>query len=223
VSPGIGWRCEITEEVASRAEMQLEDLLLWWDDRWAEAVRTRRRIPLEALRWIGLSASLAGIALTGYLIVVTPDAPCRRGTSALFFDAVMPLFVVLATLFGFMERIQPAVRAWSRRMAVRQARRLAGRTRRAAPYSVEYVLADGRLTARVEKPRLRSVTELSRVESAGIASDAACLFGGRLPRLVKRIVWLPDAGAREALKEALRSAGASLHDLPPAAGSGRTG
>jgi hypothetical protein len=40
---------------------------------------------------------------------------------------------------------------------------------------------------------------------------------------VKRIVWLPDPGAREALLEALRSAGASLHDLPPGADARRVG
>jgi hypothetical protein len=223
VSPEIRWRREITPEVAARAEAQLVALLEWWDDRWTEAARTRRRRPSSAIRWVGLSLSLAGIGLAGFGIVVTPDAPCYRGTSALFYDATMPFFVVLATIFGFMPRIAPALRAWSRRMAARQARRLAAKTRRSAPYSVEYVLASGRLTARVQKPRLTSDTELRRVESAALADDVACLYGGRFPRLVKRIVWLPDVDAREALREALRSHGASLHDLPSAAGSRRAG
>ncbi|HEY6005935.1 MAG TPA: hypothetical protein VIV57_23850 [Anaeromyxobacter sp.] len=214
----IRWRCEITEEVAARAGPQFEELFLWWDDRWREASRTRRRASLRALRWLGLSASLAGVGLTGFLIVVTPDAPCYRGHSALFYDATMPFFVVLATVFGFMPRITPALQAWSRRVGVRQARRLAVKTRRAAPYSVEYVLSDGRLEARVARPRLTSVTALRRVESAALAEDVACLYGGRFPHVVKRIAWLPDAGARVALREALRSAGASVHDVPPGAG-----
>jgi hypothetical protein len=214
VTAELRYRCEITAEVASRAGPQLDALFGWWHDRWTKVVRTRRRIPLNVIRWVGLSASLAGIALAGYLIVVVPDAPCYRGTSALSFDAMMPFFVVLATAFGFMNRIQPALQAWSRRMGARQARRLSEKTRRAAPYSVEYVLSKGRLVARVVKPRLTSATALRRVESAAFATDVACLFGGRLPRIVKRIVWLPDATAREGLREALRAAGVSVVDLP---------
>lgn len=220
VSPEIRWRAEVTGEVAARAEAQLEALFGWWHDRWVEAARTRRRGFLAATRWIGLFGSLAGIGLAGFLIVVTPDAPCYRGTPALFYDAMMPFFVVLATLFGFQPRITPALQAWSRRMGVRQARRLALKARRAAPYPVDYVLAGGRLAAKVEKPRLTSVTELRHVESAAIAGDVACLHGGRFPRIVKRIVWLPgDAAARDALREALRAAGAGVHDLATGAGA----
>lgn len=214
VSVEVRYRCEVSQELAERAGPQVDALLCWWADRWHERTRARRRVPLAVVRWAGLGLALLGIVLTGFLIVVTPDLPRRGGRSPLFYDALMALFVIFATLFGFMERITPALAAWSRRMAARQAARFRERTRRAAPYGVDYAISAGRLEGRVEKPRQLSVTELRRVESAAFAREVACLYGDRLPRLVKRIVWLPEGADRERLREALHAAGVQVIDLP---------
>jgi hypothetical protein len=220
VSEGVRYRCEVTRELVSRATPQLEELFAWWVDRAREGAERRRRLRPELLRWLGLGVSLLGIAVAAFAIVITPDAPrCGpAGSRVVFYDGMMPLFVVAATFFGFLPRISPAIHAWARRAGARQARGLAARLGPAAPFDAEYEVEGGRITARVEKLRLVRATELARVERAAFAADVALLQGGRFPRYVKRVLWLPeDPGARKALRAALAAAGVAMADLPLAA------
>jgi hypothetical protein len=209
------YRREITPELAARAAPELERLFQWWNDRWHETVGARRRAPLRVIRWLGLSLSLLGVVVAGAAVVLTPDAPCPRGRSVAFYNAVIPVFVVFATVFGFMERVSQELRAFGGRVAARQARRVAARTAGAAPYAAEYVVRDGRLETRAEALKRSSASDLRRFERAAFARDAACLFGARRLFPVKRILWLPEDGARERLREALRAAGVEVTDLGP--------
>jgi hypothetical protein len=208
---------EITAELAARAEPELERLFQWWNEQWHETVRARRRVPIRTLRWLGLGLSLLGVGIAGAAIVLTPAA-CRRSSSA-FYEAVIPVFVLFATVFGFMDGIAQALRRWAERRASRHARSVAAKTRRAAPYSVEYVIRDGVLESRAKKLNVSRAIDLRGVESAVLAEDLACLFGAHRILPVKRLVWLPEGGERERLREALQAVGVKVVDVAPGAAS----
>jgi hypothetical protein len=212
MSAELRFRTEVTPALLSRVEPGAVGLLVWWAEQWNDVTRTRGRRPLAALRWTGFGLSLLGIGLTGWTIAVTPDSPCRPASFPTRLDGMMVLLVLFATLFWFYDRIVPGLQRWSRRMSERQARRLLARTRRTAPFTVEYVVSGGRLTGSSERPRFSRSTELRRVERAAFAGEVACLFGPRFP-FVKRLLWLPDGAARDALAEALRAAGIAVVEL----------
>jgi hypothetical protein len=211
--PELRFRTEVTPELLARVEPSAVGLLVWWAEQWNDVTRTRRRGALAALRWTGFGLSLVAVGLTGWMIAVTPGSPCHPSTFPTRYDGMMVVAVLFATVFGFYGRIVPGLQRWSLRMSERQARQLLARTRRTAPFTVEYVVSEGRLTGSSAKPRFSRATALGSVERAAFAGEVACLFGPRFPRLVKRLVWLPDAAARAALAETLRAAGIAVVDL----------
>lgn len=207
------FRAEVTPELVASVEPRIVALLVWWTERWQEDFRSRGRVPLAILRWTGFALSIGAILATGWVIVVMPDRPCRPAP-ILELNVLMAFLVLCATFFGFYGRLIPVLNARGLRAAARRGGRFVARLRRKLPFSVEYTISDGRLVGRVEKPKVTSATELARVERVAFAGPVACLYGGRFPRLVQRLVWLPDDAARDALREALRRAGAVEVTLP---------
>ncbi len=202
------YRTDMTAELLDRAAPQIAEALGWAVERSYEA---RRRL-LPVLRAVGIALAVLGVVVADAAIVLAPDTRCARPRMALYYGAI-PFFVIAGTIFGFLPSVTQAIRRWSRRVLERRARRLVERVKRFAPYEVDYLVSGDRIEARVERHKLVRVTNLRRIRRAVVAPDLACLFGRGVLGGLRRVVYFPDAAAREVVCEILRGAGVEVVEV----------
>jgi hypothetical protein len=216
MAEGYRYRCEVTSGLLDEAERQLAWVLWSRNEAAYRAALARRRLPVQALRRVGLVLTAVGVALSGLGVVLGPELDAHA-TPAPVFLALLVGFALAGLLLARERSVTDALRRFTRRVVAWRARQLFAPPRRSVPYAVEYLISATSLEARREGPAQAQVTDLRRVRSAVVSASIACLFSRPTGGGLARVVHCGEPGARLAVVEALRAASVEVVEVgaPP--------
>lgn len=209
----VKFRTNVNDVFLQRATDEVYKLLIdrnyQFSERWFNSFFVKKLVPI--LRYIGLYASLFGIALAGFLMA--KPAVCPRWLSPVF----ILLFFILATmLFCFLPKLEYAIQKWSRRFAAKGCRKYAITMMKQAvslaPFIAEYEIKDGSITYYRGKDDNWSKAWGRKLEGVAFQGETQTVLFKKATSLYPSILILHNDS--KTMKGALESLDISIESIP---------